>query len=94
MQLAGVAYAGFSRGLQLASSQLATAAAQEGLGVALADITLTSREIREGKLIMPFDIMLDTHKSFYLVYQKHRLLSYGMQAFKEWVIEEMKDSAV
>jgi LysR family glycine cleavage system transcriptional activator len=94
LQLAGVEYAGFSRGLQLSSSQLATAAAQEGLGVALADSTLTSREIREGKLIMPFDIMLDTHKSFYLVYQKHRLLSYGMQAFKEWVIEEMKDSAV
>jgi LysR family glycine cleavage system transcriptional activator len=90
LKLAGVEFTGFSRGLQLSSSQLATAAAQEGLGVALADSTLTSREIAAGKLVVPFDIMLDTHKSFYLVFQKNRALSYGMQAFKDWVIEEMQ----
>ncbi len=94
LQLAGVEYTGFSRGLQLSSSQLATAAAQEGLGVALADSTLTSREIEQGKLVVPFDLMMDTHKSFYLVYQKNRLLTYGMQAFKDWVIEEMLDGSV
>ncbi len=91
LTLAGVENRGFGRGLQLSSSQLATAAAAEGLGVALADSTLSSEEIRQGKLIMPFDIQLDTHKSFYLVYQKDRPLSYGMQAFKDWVIEEMQD---
>lgn len=91
LQLAGIEYKGFRRGLQLSSSQLATGAAQEGLGVALADSTLTSREIEEERLIMPFDIKLDTHKSFYLVYQKNRPLSYGMQVFKDWMIEEMQD---
>lgn len=90
LQLAGVEYKGFSRGLQLSSSQLATGAAQESLGVALADSTLTSREIEQGKLIMPFDIKLDTHKSFYLVYQKQRPLSYGMKVFKDWMISEMQ----
>lgn len=91
LQLAGVEYTGFSKGLKLSSSQLATAAAQEGLGIALADSTLTSREIKEGRLVTPFDITLDTHKSFYLVYQKNRLLTYGMQVFKEWVIKEMQN---
>ena len=94
LQLAGVEHSGFGRGLQLSSSQLATAAAQEGLGVALADSTLTSREIKDGKLIMPFDIMLNTHKSFYLVHKKNRSLTYGMRAFKDWVIEEMHKSSV
>ncbi|WP_372740629.1 transcriptional regulator GcvA [Neptunomonas sp.] len=94
LHLSGVESVGFSRGLRLSSSQLATAAAQEGLGVALADSTLSSREITEGKLIMPFDIMLDTQKSFYLVHQKHRMLTHGMRVFKEWVIEEMCDSCV
>ncbi len=94
LQLSGVEWAGFGHGLRLSSSQLATAAAQEGLGVALADSTLSSREIAEGKLIMPFDAMLDTQKSFYLVHQKNRLLTHGMRVFKEWVIEEMCDSAV
>ncbi len=93
LQLAGVEYKGFSRGLQLSSGQLATGAAQEGLGVALADSTLTSREIEQGRLAMPFDIMLDTHKSFYLVYQKNRPLSYGMQVFKDWMIEEMQENS-
>lgn len=86
---AGVEYQESGHGLQLSSGQLATAAAQEGLGVALGDSTLSSREIEEGKLIVPFDILLDTHKSFYLVYQKGRLETAGMRAFRNWVMEEM-----
>jgi LysR family glycine cleavage system transcriptional activator len=75
--------------LQMSSSQLATAAAQENLGVALADSTLTSREIASGRLIVPFDIQLGTHKAFYLVYRKNRPLTAGMKAFKEWMMNEM-----
>jgi LysR family glycine cleavage system transcriptional activator len=90
LELAGIEYKGFGRGLQLSSSQLATAAAQESLGVALADSTLSSDEIHQGKLITPFDIQLDTQRSFYLVHQKGRPVTYGMQAFKDWVIDEMK----
>lgn len=69
---------------------MATAAAQENLGVALADRTLTSREINSGRLVVPFDIRLDTHKAFYLVYQKHRPMTAGMKAFKEWLMSEMQ----
>ncbi len=91
LEIAKVKNKGFGHGLQLSSSQLATAAAQEGLGVALGDSTLSSEEIAQGKLIMPFDIQLDTHKSFYLVYQKGKPVSSSMQAFKNWVIEEMQN---
>lgn len=94
LQLSDIVYSGFDRGLQLSSSQLATAAAQEGLGVALADNTLSAREIANGKLLMPFDILLDSHRAFYLVYEKNHLLSYGMQVFKDWVINEMQYNAV
>ncbi|WP_115720239.1 transcriptional regulator GcvA [Gallaecimonas mangrovi] len=76
--------------MQISSGQLATAAAQEGLGVALADSTLTSREIESGRLVVPFDIKLDTLKAFYLVYRKNRPLTTGMKAFKEWVMAEMQ----
>lgn len=94
LQLSDISYNGFNRGLQLSSSQLATTAAREGLGVALADNTLTSREVAEGKLIMPFDIKLDTHRAFYLVHRKNHLLSYGMNVFRDWVISEMTYNAV
>jgi LysR family transcriptional regulator, glycine cleavage system transcriptional activator len=89
LELAKIPNKGFSKGLQISSSQLATAAARESLGVALADSTLSAREIEQGKLIMPFDILLDSHRSFYLVHQKNRPLTYGMRAFKDWLISSM-----
>ncbi|WP_221801304.1 transcriptional regulator GcvA [Oceanobacter mangrovi] len=79
--------------LQMSSGQLATAAAQEGLGVALADSTLTSREIASGRLVRPFDIQLDTNKAFYLVYRKNRPLTAGMKAFKEWMMAELQEDS-
>jgi LysR family glycine cleavage system transcriptional activator len=85
-----IEYSGFSRGLQLSSSQLATTAARESLGIALADRTLSSQEIDDGRLIVPFDILLDSQRSFYLVHSKNVLMTYGMRVFKEWVIEEVQ----
>ncbi|WP_097458679.1 transcriptional regulator GcvA [Mangrovitalea sediminis] len=90
LHLAGVDLINPKRNLQMSSGQLATAAAQEGLGIALADSTLTSREIKSGQLVVPFDIQLDTHKAYYLVYQKSRPLTAGMKAFKEWLMDEMQ----
>lgn len=89
LELANIPNKGFSKGLQISSSQLATQAARESLGIALADATLSAREIEQGKLIMPFDILLDSHRSFYLVHQKNRPLTYGMRAFKDWLISTM-----
>lgn len=90
LSLAGVEHRGFDRGLRLSNSQLATAAAQEGLGVALGDRTTSSREIEQGQLIVPFDIPLDTHKSYYLVYRKGRTKTRAMQVFLEWLMDEMQ----
>jgi LysR family glycine cleavage system transcriptional activator len=89
LQQSGVDFISARGSLQMSSGQLATAAAQEGLGVALADSTLTSREIKSGKLVVPFDIQLDTNRAFYLVYRKQRPLTVGMKAFKEWLMSEM-----
>lgn len=89
LQQSGVDFISARRSLQMSSGQLATEAAQEGMGVALADSTLSSREIKSGKLVVPFDIQLDTHRAYYLVYRKQRPLTNGMKAFKEWLMSEM-----
>ena len=89
LQLSGIDYSGFRRGMQLSSSQLATVAAREGLGVALAENTLSAREIANGVLVKPFDTLLDTGRAYYLVHQKNHLMSYGMRVFKEWLMNEM-----
>jgi len=69
---------------------LTNAAAAECLGIALGDPTLLGPELESGKLIIPFDLPLHIQGSFYLVYQKNRTLSYGMELFKRWVMKEMQ----
>ena len=90
LKKAGVEFITPKGSMQLSSSQLTTAAAQENLDVALADQTLISREIESGKLVVPFDIPLDTKKAFYLVYRKHRPLTKGMEAFRNWLMDELQ----
>ncbi|WP_430460478.1 transcriptional regulator GcvA [Thalassolituus sp. LLYu03] len=89
LEHAGVPFLKPKNSLSVSNGHLATAAALDGLGVALADVTLSSREVESGQLVIPFDIPLDSHKAFYLVYRKHRPLTVGMRAFKEWLISEM-----
>jgi len=91
LKKAGVEFITPKGSMQLSSSQLTTAAAQENLGVALADQTLISREIESGKLVVPFDLPLDTKKAFYLVYRKHRPLTKGMEAFRNWLMNELQE---
>jgi LysR family glycine cleavage system transcriptional activator len=89
LNLAGIKFKEKRQGLQLSNSMLTNAAAAEKLGIALGDPTLLGPELESGKLIIPFDLPLNIHRSFYLVYQKDRTLSYGMQVFKQWVMSEM-----
>ena len=93
LQQRGVDYSGFSRGIQLSSSQLATAAALQGVGIALADRQLSAPEIESGKLIRPFDSALDTRRAFYLAHSKSRVMTEGMRSFASWVMSEMNQLA-
>ena len=79
-----------NRTMSFSSRALAVSAATEGIGIALADRVLTQREIESGKLVAPFDITLDTHNAFYLVYKQNRKLTYAMEAFRDWIMEEMQ----
>jgi len=90
LALAGVKFRERRQGLQLSNSMLTNAAAAEQLGIALGDPTLLGPELESGKLVIPFDLPLNIHRSFYLVYQKERPLSYGMEVFKQWVMTEME----
>lgn len=79
----------FRRGLMFSSGSLTAGAAAQGLGIALADISLVTPEIESGHLQVLFDKQLETNRSFYLVFEKERAFTPAMTAFKEWIIEEM-----
>ena len=86
---AGVQFKESKQGMYFSSGSLTTAAAINGLGFALADIGFISEEITSGKLVAPLEGYVVTDKSFYLVYQKNRALTYSMKAFQQWIMDEM-----
>ncbi len=85
----GVDFKETKKGMYFSSGSLTTAAAINGLGFALADVGFISEEITTEKLIAPVDHHLKTDKSFYLVYQKNRTLTYSMMVFQHWIMDEM-----
>ena len=89
MRAAGLEDRGHGKGLSFSSTSLATGAAVEGLGIALAERHLVAKELATGQLVVPFDITLDTNSAFYLVYGQNRPLTYGMKAFRDWILSEI-----
>ena len=78
------------QGVFLSSSALTTEAAINGVGIALADISFVSKDIASGRLVVPIERSLAIDKSFYLVYEKDRVMTYAMTTFKNWIIKEME----
>lgn len=93
LDYAGVSRSAVGKRMGFSSTALAMGAAMEGLGIALADAYLVEREVQYGQLVVPFDISMDTHKGFYLVYQQGRQLTYGMQSFYDWLCSEIQKEA-
>ncbi|ULG70776.1 transcriptional regulator GcvA [Marinobacterium sediminicola] len=86
----GIRATALTRTMSFSSTALAVSAAIEGIGIALADRALVQRELDSGQLVIPFDVTLDKPKGFYLVYQEKRPLTYGMEAFRDWILAEMQ----
>ena len=78
------------RDVTFSGTSLALGAAMEGVGITLSDKSLVQRELEYGQLVIPFDLVLKTRRAFYLVYQKGRHLNHGMQAFYDWLFQQMK----
>lgn len=83
----------FRRGLMFSNGALTASAAVQGLGIALVDPSFIASEIHEGSLRVLFNQHLITESAFYLVYPKDHVVSSAMKAFREWIIEQMREEA-
>ncbi len=90
LQDQGISVTEVNKTISFSSTSLAVSAASEGIGIALADTALLGRELESGRLVAPFDISLDSHNAFYLVYRKNHGLTPAMMAFRDWILEEMQ----
>ncbi|MEZ2129273.1 MULTISPECIES: LysR substrate-binding domain-containing protein [unclassified Sinorhizobium] len=81
---AGVSGGGFDRGPIFADGSLVLQAALRGHGVAMVDALLAEQDIRNGRLIQPFETAIQ-HGAYWLVSRDFRHLSEPAGKFARWV---------
>ena len=75
-----------NRGLVFDTAQLAVQYALSGEGLALVDPMLFKAEIASGKLVQPFDILLDDGYGYYLATHPEDLNNEAVALFRSWLI--------
>jgi len=79
-------------GMSYESSAMAYAAAVEGQGIAIAQLFLVEKDLREGKLVMPFRKTVDMGDyTYYLITPNNRTESPSMTTFRLWLLEQFKN---
>ncbi len=86
--LAGVAEVDASRGLRFSSSDHALDATVEGAGVLLASDVLAYDELRTGRLVMPFDLKMQSGRVYCVVYPTRLESRPAVCAFRDWARAE------
>lgn len=92
LEIAGVPGRFAETGIVFESVQLAIEAALAGQGVALALSPLVEADIRAGRLMRCFDLILKSPFSFWLVCRRHRTEEARIVQFREWIRSELRQS--
>lgn len=61
-------------------------AAIEGQGIALGSTTFVEDHLESGKLVKPFDVILENEFCYYVVCPESHLKNPAVRAFKEWLL--------
>jgi len=72
------------RGPVFDSSWVMVEAALQGVGVALAPPMMFERDLRQGRLVRPFDLSVSAGR-YWLTWLKSRPLTPAMRAFRDWL---------
>src|ERR1700686_3321001 len=84
---AGLHSLNVERGLVFDTAVLAVQYALSGQGIALCDPNLFAEEIRQGRLVKPFDASLDDGYGYYLITHPEALGDTAIALFRSWLIE-------
>jgi DNA-binding transcriptional LysR family regulator len=77
----------FDRGIVFDTAVLAVQYAMSGQGLALVDANLFCEEIRNGRLVRPFDVTVDDGYGYYLITHPEGLSDTAIALFRSWLIE-------
>lgn len=88
LKLAAVEGIDTTRGLTFTTEALALEAAVEGQGVALGNRKIITSDVAAGRLVVPFELDLETGFGFYVVCPEATADVFKNAAFREWLLEE------
>lgn len=78
-------------GMTYESSAMTYAAAVEGQGVAMAQLFLVEKDLRDGRLVQPFKQIVDMGDyTYYLLTPNHRPESASMTKFRLWMLDQFQ----
>jgi len=77
-------------GLRFSNANLAIDAAANGMGLALARLSLLGSDLRTGRLVCPLPYAAATNFSYYFLSLPQRSSDGKLQAFRDWLIEEAR----
>lgn len=80
-----VAFSGDDAGTLVAHASLAYQAAQQGLGVAIAQRAYVQTELHSGALVAPFPLPVSTASGYYAVYAARRASHPASKRFLHWL---------
>jgi LysR family glycine cleavage system transcriptional activator len=81
------------RGLTFDQSFMCIQAAIEGLGVALGRSAFVEADIAQGRLVVPFDVVLPAEAGFYIVAPEETADDPKIALFRDWLIKSVTPGA-
>jgi LysR family glycine cleavage system transcriptional activator len=72
----------------MGSQQFEGVAAMAGQGVAIVNPFFFAAEIADGRLVQPFDLVMEDKRGYWLVYPTARRRLRKVQAFRDWILAE------
>lgn len=87
LEAAGATRVDPDRGPRFSHAHMALEGAVAGQGLALGRTTLVRRDVREGRLVRPFALELESGLAYWLLTPRGQALAGALRAFAEWLVE-------
>ncbi|MDN0076925.1 transcriptional regulator GcvA [Crenobacter sp. SG2303] len=85
LRLAGATKVDANSGLTFDTLEYALHAAANGMGVTLGQLSMVRDDVERGRLVIPFDTVLETEWSYYLIYPENSAELPKVRAFRDWL---------
>mgnify|MGYP003416913772 CR=1 FL=1 len=90
LKKAGVSKAPANPGVQCDTSLIAFELAAQGAGVALGRTSMVAPDLRNGRLVAPFDLAVPVEEGFHVVSRENANNARHAAAFRTWILETVQ----